>query len=110
MNDISGSVNVSEILGTLTDTQKDILNKQALRIIKNEKKSNLMEYMAFVDMCSNELTPVQQSAVKALLEEVRKRREELLEKLARAVEDAMVYGTGDEGIKIRETWKENGDA
>ena len=74
MDEINGSVNVSEILATLTDTQKDILNKQALRIIKNEKKSNLMEYMAFVDMCSDELTPVQQLAVKALLEEVRKRR------------------------------------
>lgn len=93
MDEINGSMNVSEILATLTDTQKDILNKQALRIIKNERKSNLMEYMAFVDMRSDELTPVQQSAVKALLKEVRKIREKLLDKLAKAVEDAIVYGT-----------------
>lgn len=95
MDETNGSVNVSEILGTLTEAQKDILNKQALRIIKNEKKSNLMEYMAFVDMCSDELTPVQQSAVKEFLNEVRRRREELLNELMKAVEDAMLYGTGN---------------
>lgn len=93
MNDISGSVNVSEILGTLTETQKDILGKQALRIIKNESKFDLIAYMAFIDMCRDELTPVQQSAVKALLEEVRRRREELLDQLMQAVEDAMLKNT-----------------
>lgn len=93
MSDICGSVNVSEILGTLTETQKDLLNKQALRIIKNEEKSDLTAYMAFIDMCRDELTPIQRSAVKALLDEVRKRREELLDKLVKAVEDAMVRGT-----------------
>lgn len=93
MLDICGSVNVSEILGTLTKTQKDILNKQALRIIKNDSKSDLTAYMAFIDMCRDELTPVQQSAVKALLEEVRKRREELLDQLMQAVKDAMLKGT-----------------
>ena len=97
MDEINGSVNVSEILATLTETQKDILNKQALRIIRNDRKSNLMEYMAFVDMCSDELTPIQQSAVKELLNEVRRRREELLNELIKAVEDAMVYGTRGNG-------------
>lgn len=105
MDEINGSVNVSEILGTLTQSQKDILNKQALRIIKNEAKSNLTEYMAFIDMCRDELTPIQRSAVKALLDEIRKRREELLNQLMKAVEDAMLYGTGGEGVKIKETWK-----
>lgn len=93
MNDICGSVNVSEILATLTETQKGIVNKQALRIIKNEAKSNLTDYMTFIDMCRDELTPVQQSAVKALLEEVKRRRQELLDELMKAVEDAMVKGT-----------------
>lgn len=93
--DISGSVNVSEILGTLTEGQKDILNKQALRIIKNDEKADLVDYMAFIYMCRDELTPVQKSAVKALLEEVRKRREELFDQLMKAVEEAMVYGTED---------------
>lgn len=110
MDEINGSVNVSEILGTLTESQKDILNKQALRIIKNEAKSDLTEYMAFVDMCRDELTPIQRSAVKALLDEVRKRREELLDQLMKAVEDAMIRGTVNEGVKIKETWKEGSDA
>lgn len=92
MSEINGSVNVSEILGSLTERQKDILNKQALRIIKNEKKSNLMEYMAFVDMCSDELTPVQQSAVKEFLNEVRRRREKLLNELMKVAEDAILHG------------------
>jgi len=93
MPDICGSVNVSEILGTLTEGQKDILNKQALRIIKNDEKADLVEYMAFVYMCRDELTPVQQSAVKALLTEVKRRREELLNQLMQAVEDVMLKGT-----------------
>ena len=108
MNDISGSVNVSEVLATLTETQKDLLNKQALRIIRGNSKLDLAAYTAFVYMYHDELTPVQQSAVKALLEEIHKRREELLNQLMNAVEDAMLYGTGDEGIKIRETWKKEG--
>jgi len=94
MDEINGSVNMGEILGTLTDGQKDILNKQVLRIIKNDEKADLVEYMAFVYMCRNELTPVQQSAVKALLTEVKRRREELLNQLMKAVEDAMLKGTG----------------
>ena len=110
MDEINGSVNVSEILATLTERQKDILNKQALRITKGNTKFNLMEYMAFVDMCHDELTPIQRSAVKALLDGVRKRREELLDDLMKAVENAMVYGTGDEGVKIKETWKEDSHA
>lgn len=97
MSEINESMNAFEILGSLTERQKYILNKQALRIIKNEKKSNLMEYMAFVDMCSDELTPVQQSAVKELLNEIRRRREKLLDGLMKAMEDAIPYGTGDEG-------------
>ena len=92
MSEINGSVNVSEILATLTDTQKDILNKQVLRIIRNDRKSNLMVYMAFVDMCSDELTPVQQSAVKELLNEVRRRREELLNELIETVEGVIMNG------------------
>ena len=95
--DISGSVNVSEILGTLTDRQKDLVKKWALRIIRNDSKSDLVTYMALIDMYRDELTPVQKSAVKALLEEVRKRREELLDQLMKAVEDAMLYGTGGNG-------------
>ena len=95
MDEINGSVNVSEILGTLTEVQKDILNKQALRIIKNEAKFDLTACMAFFDMCSDELTPVQQSAVKEFLNEVRRRREKLLNELMKAVEDAMLYRTGD---------------
>lgn len=93
--DISGSVNVSEILGTLTEVQKDLLNKQALRIIRGNTKLDLAAYTAFVYMYRDELTPIQQSAVKALLEEVRKRREELFDQLMKAVEEAMVYGTED---------------
>ena len=93
--DISGSVNVSEILGTLTETQKDLLNKQALRIIRGNSKLDIAAYTAFVYMYRDELTPIQQSAVKALLEEVRKRREELLDELMKAVEHAMLYGMGD---------------
>ena len=93
MDEINGSVNVSEILATLTETQKDIVNRQALRIIKNDRKSDLTAYMAFIDMCRDELTPVQQSAVKALLTEVKRRREELLNQLMQAVEDAMLKGT-----------------
>ena len=89
MDEINVSVNVSEILATLTEAQKDIVNKQALRIIRNDRKSDLTAYMAFINMCRDELTPVQQSAVKALLEEVRKRREELLDELMKAVEDAI---------------------
>ena len=93
MDEINGSVNVSEILATLTEGQMDILKKQALRIIKNDKKADLVEYMAFISMCRDELTPVQQSAVKALLAEVKRRREELLNQLMQAVEDVMLKGT-----------------
>ena len=95
MDEINGSVNVSEILGTLTDRQTNLLREQAMRIIRNDSKSDLASYMAFVNMCRDELTPVQKSAVKALLEEVRKRREELLDQLMKAVENAMLYGMGD---------------
>lgn len=92
MSEINGSANVSEILATLTDTQKDILNKQVLRIIRNDRKSDLTVYMAFVNMCSDELTPVQQSAVKELLNEVRRRREELLNELIETVEGVIMNG------------------
>lgn len=92
MSEISGSVNVSEILATLTDTQKDILNKQALRIIKDDKKSDLVAYMAFVNMCRDELTPVQQSAVRELLNEVKRRRQELLNELIETVEGVIMNG------------------
>ena len=94
MSEINGSVNASEILATLTERQKYILNKQALRIIRNDKKADLMAYMAFIDMCRDELTPVQQLVVKELLNEVRRRREKLLNELMKAMEDAIPYGTG----------------
>ena len=97
MDEINGSVNVSEVLATLTEGQTDLLRKQALRIIRGNTKVDLAAYTAFVYMYRDELTPVQQSAVKALLEEVQKRREELLDQLMKAVEDAMLYGTGGNG-------------
>lgn len=90
MDEICGSVNVSEIFATLTEGQTDLLRKQALRIIRDDAKPDLEAYMAFIYMCRDELTPVQQSAVKALLEEVRERRKELLGELTRAVDDVIL--------------------
>lgn len=92
MNDICGSVNVSEILRTLTEGQKDLVRKQALRIIRDDAKADLMEYMAFVDMCCDELTLIQQSAVRELLNEVKRRRQELLNELIETVEGVIMNG------------------
>lgn len=92
MNDICGSVNVSEILRALTEGQKDLVRKQALRIIRGDAKADLMEYMAFVDMCRDELTPIQQSAVRELLNEVKRRRQELLNELIETVEGVIMNG------------------
>ena len=92
MNDICGSVNVGEILATLTEGQKDLVRKQALRIIRDDAKVDLVEYMAFVDMCRDELTPIQQSAVRELLNEVKRRRQELLNELIETVEGVIMNG------------------
>lgn len=110
MDEINGSVNVSEILATLTEGQTDLLRKQALRIIRGNSKVDLAAYTAFVYMYRDELTPVQKSAVKALLEEVRKRRDALLGQLMRAVDDAIFIGTDFFCQKIGETRKEGSDA
>ena len=90
MNDICGSANVGEILRTLTEGQKDLVRRQALRIIRGDAKADLMKYMAFVDMCRDELTPIQQSAVRELLNEVKRRRQELLNELIETVEGVIM--------------------
>jgi len=92
MNDISGSVNVSEVLGTLDDVQKAAVMDRALVIIYKNRGDNTESAITFINCC-REMTPVQQSAVKALLTEVKRRREEILNQLMQAVEDAMLKGT-----------------
>lgn len=90
--DISGSVNVSEILGTLDGTQKAIVMKEALAIIRDKSDDTAGRLITFINVCRT-MTPIQQSAVEALLKEVRKRREKLLDELMKAVEDTMLRGT-----------------
>ena len=92
MNDISGSVNVSEILATLDGVQKAAVMDRALVIIYKNRGDSTESAITFINHC-REMTPVQQSAVKALLTEVKRRRQELLDELMKAVEDAMVKGT-----------------
>lgn len=103
MSDICGSVNVSEILGTLDGSQKAIVMKEALAIIKDESDDVPGRLMTFINVCRT-MTPIQQSAVKALLTEVKRRRQELLDELMKAVEDAMIKGT-DFCQNIDEMWR-----
>ncbi len=100
MNEINGSVNVSEIFGTLDGTQKAIVMKEAFAIIKNESDEGADRLITFINAYRT-MTPIQQSAVKELLNGVRRRREELLNELMKDVEDTMLHG---------KTWKEDSHA
>lgn len=92
MDEINGSVNVSEIFATLDDAQKAAVMDRALVIIYKNRGDNIESAITFINVC-REMTPIQQSAVKAFLTEVKRRREELLNQLMQAVEDAMLKGT-----------------
>lgn len=89
MDEINGSVNVSEILGTLDGAQKAAVMDRALVIIYKNRGDNTESAITFINFC-REMTPIQQSAVKALLTEVKRRREELLNQLMQAVEDTIL--------------------
>lgn len=91
MDEINGSVNVNEILATLDGMQKAAVMDRALVIIYKNRGDNTESAITFINLC-REMTPVQQSAVKALLTEVKRRREELLNQLMQAVEDTMLKG------------------
>lgn len=106
MNDISGSVNVSEILGTLTNEDMILVRTMALDICRGECSYD--RTMRFCDM-RERLAPFQVTAVTALLTEVRRRRDELLKDLMDAVDEAIFEGA-DFRQKIGETRKEGSDA
>lgn len=89
--DISGSVNVSEILATLDGTQKAFVAKEALAIVGDKSDDVPGRLITFINVCRT-MTPIQQSAVRAFLDEVRKRRDELLDELRDAVHEAMGIG------------------
>lgn len=92
MDEICGSVNASEIFATLDGMQKAAVMDRALVIIYKNRGDSTESAITFINHC-REMTLVQQSAVKALLTEVKRRREELLNQLMQAVEDAILKGT-----------------
>lgn len=94
MNDIYGSVNVSEILGTLTDNELLLIRAMALDICRGRCSNGRA---IRINAMKERLDPAQATAVTAFLTEVERRRDELLKELIDAV-DSVIF----EGVNFRQ--------
>lgn len=89
MDEINGSVNVSEILGTLTDKELLLIRAMALDICRGRRNH---DRTIRINTMKERLNPVQATAVTAFLTEVQKRRDELLKELTDVVDDVIFEG------------------